>query len=914
MDGVVKILVGDEEWLVPGDILPDMWQTPYVMTEKDVYNCPSETSPVDDQDIWDQSFLSELEKELGMTHDTGETSRISAIDKGKRKVYEEDVFRDPSGNKEEVWKMEVNHLTRSGRVFRPPINQTPNPQVPNPRVTASNVRQEANPVSRDSIPDEDLVRKQLERTPVAISVWGLICASSTHRKKLAESLAKLDIPQDITPDELVALITPSRRKHSITFTDEDLPVEGTAHNKALHITVKCRGNWVPVVLLDNGSALNVCPLRAAYAMGLTKADFTPSLQGVKAYDNTRRRVEGIVTLKLEMEGFPTNVEFHVIDIPASFNLLLGRPWIHHPDIRAVPSTLHQKVKLAIATGILTICGDSAIRPHAEEGAPLLEIHHGEEDRDFGGFAFDTEGSVMAVRVEDYLISSVAVDLMRKMNYMPGLGLGINQQGTPEFPTIVSNPKRRGLGYTGDSEGTKRTRFVGEKALEQYKGQTESFWDKDKKKIWPGFEIFAADTWSDEEEEKEHLAPKQKPAQADWVHSLDLGLKLLFVEEPQTALDEDAEVMMLGDAPVQAEDPTMLIVKAKGTYKNCIYAPYATCNSNVSESSMESESVESSSESEIEPLGPPRRSLYFEFESVPSTAADIHYEIKAPIFAYFAGLNINCVASSDEGEDFEEEIPKEIRALVEREDERHAQPVKEEVISINLRNEENPRMVQIGSTLTPEETQTLTDLLKEFEDVFAWSHKDMPGIDPEIVEHRIPLLPDAKPVKQKFRRMRPDWALKIKEQVTKQFDAGFLMVTEYSQWVANIVPVPKKDGKIRVCVDFRDLNKASPKDDFPLPHIDTLVDNTARQALLSFMDGFSGYNQILMAPEDREKTTFTTEWGTYCYRVMPFGLKNAGSTYQRAVTTLLHDMIHKEVEVYVDDMIVKSKTETDTSSH
>ena len=133
-----------------------------------------------------------------------------------------------------------------------------------------------------------------------------------------------------------------------------------------------------------------------------------------------------------------------------------------------------------------------------------------------------------------------------------------------------------------------------------------------------------------------------------------------------------------------------------------------------------------------------------------------------------------------------------------------------------------------------------------------------------------------------------------------------MVTEYSKWVANIVPVPKKDGKIRVCVDFRDLNKASPKDDFPLPHIDILVDNTARQALLSFMDGFSGYNQILMAPEDREKTTFTTEWGTYCYRVMPFGLKNAGSTYQRAVTTLLHDMIHKEVEVYVDDMIVKSK--------
>ncbi|XP_058189346.1 uncharacterized protein LOC131306932 [Rhododendron vialii] len=184
---------------------------------------------------------------------------------------------------------------------------------------------------------------------------------------------------------------------------------------------------------------------------------------------------------------------------------------------------------------------------------------------------------------------------------------------------------------------------------------------------------------------------------------------------------------------------------------------------------------------------------------------------------------------------------------------------------------------------------------------------MPGIDPEIVEHRIPLLSDAKPVKQKLRRMRPDWVQKIKEEVTKQIDTGFLMVSQYPTWVANIVPVPKKNGQIRVCVDFRDLNRASPKDNFPLPHIDVLVDNTAGHALLSFMDDFSGYNQIHMAPEDREKTTFIIEWGTYCYLVMPFSLKNVGPTYQRAATTILHDMMHKEVEVYVDDMIAKSKT-------
>ena len=183
---------------------------------------------------------------------------------------------------------------------------------------------------------------------------------------------------------------------------------------------------------------------------------------------------------------------------------------------------------------------------------------------------------------------------------------------------------------------------------------------------------------------------------------------------------------------------------------------------------------------------------------------------------------------------------------------------------------------------------------------------MPGIDREIAEHKIPLDPKMTPVKQKLRRLKPEIALKIKEEVTKQLDAGFIKVSNYPEWVANIVPVAKKDGRVRMCVDFRDLNKASPKDDFPLPHIDILVDNTAEHALLSFIDGYAGYNQILMAEEDMEKTTFITPWGTYCYTVMPFGLKNAGATYQRTATTLLHDMIHKEIEVYVDDMIVKSK--------
>ena len=127
--------------------------------------------------------------------------------------------------------------------------------------------------------------------------------------------------------------------------------------------------------------------------------------------------------------------------------------------------------------------------------------------------------------------------------------------------------------------------------------------------------------------------------------------------------------------------------------------------------------------------------------------------------------------------------------------------------------------------------------------------------------------------------------------------GFIKLVHQAEWIANVVPMPKKDGKVRMCVDFRDLNKACPKDDFPLPYIDVLVDNTVGSALMSFMDGFSGYNQIKMAPRDMTQTTFTIEWRIYCYTEMPFELKNAGTTYQRMTTALLHDMMHNEVEVY-----------------
>ncbi|XP_052312616.1 uncharacterized protein LOC112328848 [Populus trichocarpa] len=247
----------------------------------------------------------------------------------------------------------------------------------------------------------------------------------------------------------------------------------------------------------------------------------------------------------------------------------------------------------------------------------------------------------------------------------------------------------------------------------------------------------------------------------------------------------------------------------------------------------------------------------------------------------------------------------VRKLVEQQ-EQTWKPIAEELETINVGSDQLKKELKIGTLVTSEQRTKMIALLQEYADVFAWSYEDMPGLDTNIVVHKIPLEEGCKPVKQKLRRAHPDVWIKVKAELEKQWDAGFLEVVRYPQWVSNIVVVPKKEGKIRVCVDFRNLNKASPKDDFPLPHIDVLVDNAARSSTYSFMDGFSGYNQIKMAPEDKTKTTFVTLWGTFCYKVMPFGLKNAGATYQRAMVTLFHDMMHKEIEVYVDDMIAKSK--------
>ncbi|KAL0402412.1 UNVERIFIED_CONTAM: Retrovirus-related Pol polyprotein from transposon gypsy [Sesamum latifolium] len=179
---------------------------------------------------------------------------------------------------------------------------------------------------------------------------------------------------------------------------------------------------------------------------------------------------------------------------------------------------------------------------------------------------------------------------------------------------------------------------------------------------------------------------------------------------------------------------------------------------------------------------------------------------------------------------------------------------EEYKEIELLSGELNKTTRIGSQMAPK-LETLTiDFLTKNKDMFAWSPSHFQGIDPEIIVHRLNVDPQVKPIKQKKRTFGVERNKIIEEEVNKLLEAGYVSETQYTSWLSNVVIVPKASGKWRICTDFTDLNKVCPKDPYPLPWIDLLLDSTAGCALFSMMDAYQGYHQIFMAKEDRDKTS------------------------------------------------------------
>jgi hypothetical protein len=183
---------------------------------------------------------------------------------------------------------------------------------------------------------------------------------------------------------------------------------------------------------------------------------------------------------------------------------------------------------------------------------------------------------------------------------------------------------------------------------------------------------------------------------------------------------------------------------------------------------------------------------------------------------------------------------------------------------------------------------------------------MPGIQREVIEHHLKINPDARPVQQKPRKQSIERQNFIREEI-KLLDAGFIREVHHLRWLANPAVIPKADRKLQMCIDYTSLNKACPKDHFPLPRIDQIMDSTSGCDLLCFLDAYSGFYEIPMSREDEEHTAFITVDILICYVSMPYGFKNALPTFVRAIHKIFGDLIRNLIEVYVDDIVVKIKS-------
>ncbi|KAL3702028.1 hypothetical protein R1sor_020050 [Riccia sorocarpa] len=225
------------------------------------------------------------------------------------------------------------------------------------------------------------------------------------------------------------------------------------------------------------------------------------------------------------------------------------------------------------------------------------------------------------------------------------------------------------------------------------------------------------------------------------------------------------------------------------------------------------------------------------------------------------------------------------------------------VNIATDSDTEPRYINVSENVPIERIPAFQDLFREYRDVFAYSYRELLGVLPSRCQHHIKLREDGKPVLAKPYRLNPQYAQLVKQELDKLLAADFIYLSEETKWASPILVVPKKDtGKIRVCVDFRVLNSQSIPDPFSIPFTDMLLDDVAGSEMFSFMDGFSGYNQIAIAPEDQYKTTFVTQWGTFAYRVMPFGLQNAPATFQRYMMNSFVSL-NQFLKLYLDDLCV-----------
>jgi hypothetical protein len=358
---------------------------------------------------------------------------------GKPKMEEEVVGNLTSG---------LGGITRSGRCYTPEELEKRRKEIgktiEDPAKTKV-AEDEAADFLRIIKSSEYSVVKQLSKMPSHISVLALLLASESHRKALLKVLNEAYVPEDITGPSFENMVTSILVTNQLTFSDDELPPEGRGHVKALYISVKTNDRIVSRVLIDNGSALNVCPLSTLEKLDIDPTRVRVTSMVVRAFDGTRREVLGEIDLPVEVGPQVYNVNFQVLRIDSPYNLLLGRPWLHTAG--AVPSSLHQKMKLIIGSQLVTILAEEPISIYNDGEIPYIDGCASEE-ASFHSFEFVTV--IHRVAAVEPRLSRAGIMVARefvKAGFQPGQGLGCANQGRTAIVTLEGNKDRYGLGYT-----------------------------------------------------------------------------------------------------------------------------------------------------------------------------------------------------------------------------------------------------------------------------------------------------------------------------------------------------------------------------------------------------------------------------------------------------------------------------------
>uniref|UniRef100_A0A2N9I313 Integrase catalytic domain-containing protein n=1 Tax=Fagus sylvatica TaxID=28930 RepID=A0A2N9I313_FAGSY len=774
-------------------------------------------------------------------------------------------------------------ITRSGRCYTPEELEKRRKEagkaVEDPVKTKA-AEEEAADFLRIIKSSEYSIVKQLSKMPSHISVLSLLLASESHRKALLKVLNEAYVPEDITGPSFENMVTSILVTNQLTFSDDELPPEGRGHTKALYISVKTNDRVVSRVLIDNGSALNVCPLSTLEKLDIDPTRVRVNSMVVRAFDGTRREVLGEIDLPVEIGPQVYDINFQVLRIDSPYNLLLGRPWLHTAG--AVPSSLHQKMKLIIGNQLIVQSwdhGSQGIRQGGVSAWARFRLCEPRKNHNCDPGGKQRQGMDWGIPRPEGIVrwpmKPGGKELQRSSKERNGLKRRIaiphirtTFPASAMFQVDEGDVDELALLFTEDLNVNAITTEGDSAAFPVHADQheeidLEDFLDEENLKGYRiDEETLDEDTWEDDD--LPDLLPHLMVPRG-----LDTLEFEIFCEhgDPESHLRKYREKMAL-----HTNNEFLMISTFHESLPECAVTWFyqlknLACWGDLAKAFLDryrhNIKAPPSQTSSSPPLLLKKKTLALWITR--KTSNDPHVSK--------IDNKTDCSLDNIDNSDEEIELPSDILEALERQDE-GSKPNIEELEIVNLANEgEEPREVKIGTRCAAEQKEALIALLREFHEIFAWSYQDMPGLDTDIVVHKIPLKPECKPVKASTATDEARSHFEDQGRGGKAIEGRF----------------PKHSNLFGLGSQYSPGAEEGRK---------------TTNVVFSFMDGFSGYNQIKMAEEDKSKTAFVTHWGTFVYDVMPFGLKNAGATYQRAMVTLFHDMIHHEIEVYVDDMIAK----------